>query len=99
LRPNGAQCREKDAPLNRFHTDFNLGSRTGHSNEQGISLLTISYKLASSILVAGKLCTQTKLLGINSVDFDLTDQLLIRYSALVTRGKNDTVMGQYISFL
>jgi hypothetical protein len=31
----------------------------------------------------GYLCTQTELLGIISVDFDITDQLMIIYSAFI----------------
>jgi hypothetical protein len=40
-----------------------------------------------------------KLLGISSVGFDVTDQLLIRSSAFVKYwGKNGSTMRQYISY-
>jgi hypothetical protein len=41
-----------------------------------------------------------KLLGIINVGFDVTDQLLIRFSAFVGTGrKNGIAMRQYISYL
>jgi len=41
-----------------------------------------------------------KLLGIMSVDFDVTDQLLIRYYAFIIYWRrNGSIMGQYVSYL
>jgi len=40
------------------------------------------------------------LLGIINVDFNITDQLLIRYSVSIRYWrKNGSIMGQYISYL
>jgi hypothetical protein len=48
---------------------------------QGISLLSISYKILSNILLSG--LSPMKLLRIISVDFDVTDQLLFTSFAFV----------------
>jgi hypothetical protein len=40
-----------------------------------------------------------KLLGIISVDLDIIDGLLIRYSVLSYTGENWSTRGQYISYL
>jgi len=41
-----------------------------------------------------------KLLVIISVDFDIIDQLLIRHSAFVRYWRNnESIMGQYISYI
>jgi hypothetical protein len=43
---------------------------------------------------------QMKILGIISVDFNVTDQLLIKYFAFVRYWrKNKSTMGEYISYL
>jgi hypothetical protein len=43
------------------------------------------------LLSQGQLHTKTKLLGIISVDIDVTDQVLIRYSTLIRYGRNVAV--------
>jgi hypothetical protein len=50
------------------------------SNNYEISPLSTSYKISSS---QGQVHAQMKLLGIISVGFDVTDQLLIRFSEFV----------------
>jgi hypothetical protein len=50
-------------------------------------------------LSQGYVNTQMKLLRINSVGFDVTDQLLIRFSTFVRYWrKNGSTMRQYISY-
>jgi hypothetical protein len=61
--------------------------------------LPTTHKILFSILVS-RLTTETKLLGIISVDFAITNELLIRHSAFIRYwGKNGSIMGQYISCL
>jgi hypothetical protein len=57
------------------------------SNYGGISLLPISYTILSNIFLSWLSSSQMKLLGIISVDFDITDQLLIRFSASSDTGE------------
>jgi hypothetical protein len=57
-----------------------------------------SYKILSNILLSRLTPCTEKLLGIINVDFDITDQLLIIYSAFIKFFRNNgNAMGQYIS--
>jgi hypothetical protein len=58
---------------------YRKGDETDCSNYRGISLLSTSYKIFSNILSSRLSPYEKKLLGTFSVDFDATDQLLIRY--------------------
>jgi hypothetical protein len=62
---------------------YKKGDKTDCSNYRGISLLSTMYKILSNILFSRLTHTQRKLLGIISVDFDVTGQLLITYSEFV----------------
>jgi hypothetical protein len=62
------------------------GDRTDCSNYRGIALLTNSYKIVSNIFSQG-VHIQMKLIGIITVGFDVTDQLLIRFFALSDTGE------------
>jgi hypothetical protein len=56
------------------------------------------YKILSIILLSILTPSTEKLVGIISVDFDITDQLLITYSSSIKFfRKNGNTMGQYIS--
>jgi hypothetical protein len=56
------------------------------------------YKILSNILLSRLTPYTEKLLGIISVDFEITDQLLITYSAFKKFFRNNgNTMGQYIS--
>jgi hypothetical protein len=58
--------------------------KTDCNNYCGISLLSTSYKILSNILLSWlSPYIYMKLLGTISVDFDITDQLLIKFSAFV----------------
>jgi len=71
--------------------------------ETGSMLLSCSvhikyYEILSNILLSRSTPYTEKLLGIISVDFDVTDQLLIIYSAFIKYFRNNGhTMGQYIS--
>jgi len=65
---------------------------------QSCSVHKNSYKILSNILLSGLTLRTEKLLGIISVDFDITDQLLTIYSAFIKFFRNNgNTMGQYIS--
>jgi hypothetical protein len=66
---------------------YKKGDKTDCSNYRGISLLSTTYKILSNILLSKLTHIQRKLLGIISVGFDITGQLLIRYSAFVKHSK------------
>jgi hypothetical protein len=59
------------------------GDNTDCSNYRGVSLLSATFKILSNILLLRLLHKLGKLLGIISVDFDATGQLLIIYSAFI----------------
>jgi hypothetical protein len=79
---------------------YKKGDITDISNHKGISLLSTTYKILSNILLSRLTPYGDELLGIISVDFDATDQLLIIYSAFVKyMRKNGNITKQFISFL
>jgi hypothetical protein len=57
--------------------------KTDCNNYRGMSLLSTTYKILSNILFSTLSGKQMKLLEIMSVGFDVTDQLLIRFSVFV----------------
>jgi hypothetical protein len=71
----------KESIIVRIHKK---GDKTDCNNYLGISLLSTSYKILSNILLS-------RLVGIISVGFDVTDQLLIRFSAFIRYGRKMVV--------
>jgi hypothetical protein len=53
------------------------------SNYRGISPLLTTYKIVSNILASRLNPYAEEIIGIISVDFDITDQPLIKYSAFL----------------
>jgi hypothetical protein len=75
------------------------GDKTDCNNYRGISLLSTSYKIVSNILFSRLVPYIDDIIGIIGVGFDVTDQLLIRFSAFVRYWrKNGSTMRQYISY-
>ena len=62
---------------------YKKGDKTHCSNYRGTSVLSTTYKILSNILLSRLTPYARILLGIISVDFDATGQLLIIYSAFV----------------
>jgi hypothetical protein len=62
-----------------------------------MSLFPTAYKIV--LFSHSFLRSWRKLLGIISVNFDITNQILIRYSALDRYGENGNILWQYISCL
>jgi len=62
---------------------YKKGDKTDCSNYRGISLLRTMYKILSIILLSRLTPYARKLLGVISMDFDATGQLLITESALI----------------
>jgi hypothetical protein len=74
------------------------GDKTDCNNCRGISLLSTSYKILSNILLSRLVPYIDKI--IISMSFNLTDPVLIRFSAFVRCWwKNGSTMRQYISYL
>jgi hypothetical protein len=77
---------------------YKKGNKTDCVNCLGIFVLSTTYRMLSNI----QLHMQTKLFGIFSMDFDVIDQQLIRYSAFVRLKKkweyNKTVYKLFIDF-
>jgi hypothetical protein len=79
---------------------YKKGDKTDCNNDRDISLLSTTYKILSSILLSKSLHIQRRLLGIISVNFDITGQLLTIDSAFVTYlKKNGNTLKQCISYL
>jgi hypothetical protein len=75
------------------------GDKTGCNNYHGISLLSTSYKMLSNILLSSLSPYVDEITGIISVGFDVTNQLLIRFSAFTRYWiKNGSTMRQYINY-
>jgi hypothetical protein len=64
------QWKESVVPIHK------KGDKTECSNYRGISLLSNSYKILSSTVIARLILMQMKSLGITSVDFDVIGDLL-----------------------
>jgi hypothetical protein len=58
------------------------GDNIDRSNSRGTSLVSTTYKILSSILLLRSIPYAEDITGIISMEFDLTGQLLITYSAL-----------------
>jgi len=79
---------------------YKNGDKTGCSNYRGISLLPITYKILSNILLSRLTPYAEEIIGIINVDFDATGQLMIIYSAFVKYlRKNGNTMKQCINSL
>jgi hypothetical protein len=79
---------------------YKKGDKTHGSNYRGISLLPTTYKILSNILLSKLTSSAEKLLGIISVDFDATAQLLAIYATFFKYlRKNGNNMKQCISNL
>jgi hypothetical protein len=75
------------------------GNKTDCSNYHGISLLPTSYKMLLNILLLRLSPHIEEIIGEHRVGFDVTDQLLIRFSALARYWrKNGSTMSQCISY-
>jgi hypothetical protein len=76
------------------------GVKTDCSNYRGISLLSATYKILSNIPLSRLTPYAEEITGVISVDFDVTGQLLIIYSAFVKYlRKNGNTVRQCISYL
>jgi hypothetical protein len=62
---------------------YKKGDKTDCSNCRGISLSSTIYKILSTILLSWFTPYEEEIIGIISVDFEATDQLLIIHSAFV----------------
>jgi hypothetical protein len=79
---------------------YKKGDKTDCSNYRGISLLSTTYKILSNILVSRLTLYGEEIIGDISVDFVVTGQLLIIYSAFIKYlRKNGNTMRQCISYL
>jgi hypothetical protein len=75
------------------------GDKTDCINYRGISLLSTSYKILSNIFLSRLSPYVDEIIGIISVGFDVTDQLLIRSLAFVKYWRRiGGTMRQYISY-
>ena len=78
---------------------YKKGDKTECSNYRGISLLSTTYRILSNILLSRLTQYAEKILGIMSVNFNATSQLLILYSAFVKYSRrNGNNMKQCITF-
>jgi hypothetical protein len=73
---------------------YTKGDKIDSSNYRGISLLPAIYTILTNIVVSRLTLYADEIIGIISVDINITDQLLIRYWR-----KNGSKMGQYVSYL
>jgi len=62
---------------------YKKGAKTDCSNYRGISFLSSTYKILSTILLTGLTLYTEEIIGIVSVYFDSTGQLLTIYSAFI----------------
>jgi hypothetical protein len=62
---------------------YKKSDKTDCSNYQGISISSTTYQILSNILLSRLTPYAEEMLGIIRVDFDVTGQLLIIYSAFV----------------
>jgi hypothetical protein len=70
------------------------------SNYRGISLLSTSYKILTNILLSRLIPYVDEIIGDHQCDFDVINQLLIKYFAFVRYWrKNGNTMRLYISYL
>jgi hypothetical protein len=78
---------------------YKKGDKTNYSSYRGISVLSTSNKMLSTILLSRLNRYVIKVLEIISLDFDVTDKLLIRFLHSSDTGEeNKSPMSQYISF-
>jgi hypothetical protein len=76
------------------------GDKTDCSNYGSIPLLATTYKILSNVLLSRLTPYVEEILGIISMDFDATSQLLIIHTAFVKYlRKNGNTMEQCISYL
>jgi hypothetical protein len=78
---------------------YKKGDKTDHSNYRGISRLSTRYKILSYICSQVHLPVQRKLLGIITVDFDTTGQLLIIQSEFVKYFRKNGLQGSSASVI
>jgi hypothetical protein len=75
------------------------GDKTDCNNYHGISLLSTSYKILSDILLPRLSPYMYELIRDHQCGFNVTDQLLVRFSAFVRYWrKNGSTMRQFISY-
>jgi hypothetical protein len=83
---------------------YKTDNKTDRRNYRDISLLSTSNRLVSNILLSRLSLYIDKIIGIVSVGFDLTDQLLIRFFSFFTYWKkkkceyNETMHKLFIDF-
>jgi hypothetical protein len=76
------------------------GDKTECSHYRGMALLSTTYKVLSNILLSRLTLRAEKIIGIISVEFDATSQLLITYSAFAQYlRKKENTLKQCISYL
>jgi hypothetical protein len=79
---------------------YKKGDKTPCSHYRGMTLLSTTYKTLSKILLSRLTLCAEKIIGIISVDFDATGQLLIIYCAFAQYfSKNENALKQCISYL
>ena len=76
------------------------GDKTDCTNYRGLPLLPSTYKILSKILLSRLTPYTEEIIGIMSVGFDITGQLLIMHYAFIKYlRKNGNTMKQCISYL
>jgi len=79
---------------------YKKGSKTDFSNYGSILLLSARCKILSIILLSMLIPYAEEIIGVNSVDFDATDQLLIiRFAFAKYLRQNGNTMKQCVSYL
>jgi len=75
-------------------------NKTACNNCRGISLLSTTYKILSSILMSRSILFGNEIIGINNVAFDLTGRLLNIYSSFAKcLRRNGNKIKKFISSL